>query len=92
MKIKTWLIHKLGGKTKDEIMPLIQYTVYRPKVKTITVQFVDRGTSVPREYIEDMLARDLLLAIKNYMKIEEDIGYLGERCYIAKFDIVEERK
>lgn len=39
-----------------------------------------------------MLARDLLLAIKNYMKIEEDIGYLGGRCYIAKFDIVEERK
>lgn len=78
MKVKDWLIHKLGGKTKDEIMPPIQYTVYRPKVKTIRAEFVDRGISVPREYIEDMLARDLLLAIKNYMKIEEDIGYLGE--------------
>lgn len=41
MKIKNWLIHKLGGVLKKEIMPPIQYTVYHPKAKTIKIQFID---------------------------------------------------
>ena len=35
MKIKNWLIHKLGGISKEELFLPVQYTVYRPKVKKI---------------------------------------------------------
>lgn len=89
MKIKNWLIHKLGGKTKDEIIPPIQYTVYRPKVETIKAQFIDNGVNVPKEYVEEMLMRNLASEIKPYVKIEKMVNYFGEYFYEAKINVVE---
>lgn len=88
MKIKDWLIHKLGGKTQEEIFPPIQYTVYRPKVKTIRAEFVDRGINMPKEYVEEMLMHNLILEIKKYTKIKEENDF-GEKHYIAKVNVVE---
>lgn len=89
MKVKNWLIHKLGGKTQEEISPPIQYTAYRPKIETIRAEFVDRGIGVPQDYIEEVLAHNLMLLIKDYMKIKETIIYPGEKLYVAKINIVE---
>ena len=92
MKVKDWLIHKLGGVLKEEIMPPIQYTIYRPKVETIKAEFVDRGVSMPQEYIEEKLSRNLMSIIKNYMKIEKNINSLGEKYYIATINIMQTKE
>lgn len=89
MKVKDWLIHKLGGKTQEEIFPPIQYTVYRPKVKTIGIQFIDNGVNVSKEYVEEMLMRSLASGIKPYVKIEKIANRFGECLYEAKINIVE---
>ena len=89
MKIKNWLIHKLGGKTQEEIFPPIQYTVYHPKVKTIRTQFIDRGINVPQEYVEEMLMHDLASGIKPYVKIEKIANCFGECLYEAKINVME---
>ena len=92
MKVKDWLIHKLGGVTKEEIFPPVQYTVYNPKVETIKAQFIDNGVNVPKEYVEEMLMRNLISGIKPYVKIEKLMNYFGEYFYEAKINVVEERK
>lgn len=89
MKVKDWLIHKLGGVLKEEIMPPISYTVYRPKVETIKAEFIDKGVGVPQDYIEQYFAYSLMSIIKSHMKIEKTTNYLGEKVYLAKINIVE---
>lgn len=92
MKVKNWLIHKLGGVAKEEIAPPMQYNVYHLKVETIKAQFADRGENVPQEYVEEMLMRDLVSAIKPYIKIEKLINYFGEYFYNAEINVVEVRE
>lgn len=92
MKVKDWLIHKLGGVSKEEIFSPIKYTVYRPKVETIKAEFVDKGVNVPQDYVEQELAYSLMSVIKSYMKIEKTTNYFGEKVYSAKINIVEINK
>lgn len=90
-KVKDWLIHKLGGKTQEEVFPPIQYTVYRSKVETIRTRFIDNGLNVPKEYVEEMLIRSLASEIKPYVKIEKIANCFGfgECLYEAKINVVE---
>lgn len=89
MKVKDWPIHKLGGKTQEEIFPPIQYTVYHPKVETLRTQFIDNGVNVPKEYVEEMLMCSLASGIKPYVKVEKMVNCFGECLYEAKINVVE---
>lgn len=89
MKIKNWLIRKLGGLTREDIKSPIQYTIYRPKVKTIKAQFIDRGYEIPQEYVEEKLMHDLILFIKPYVKIEKIMNHFGECLYDAEINVLE---
>lgn len=88
MKIKNWMIHKLGGIAKEEVMTPVQYTVYQPEVIPLVAQCVDKGSCMPKEYIEDALAHNLVSIVKEYMKIEKETNYYGDSYYIARINVV----
>lgn len=90
MKIKNWLIHKLGGKTKEEIFPPTQYTVTYPTVEKFGTYFIDSYSMIPEEYIIERLANDFIPMIKENMKITKEIGNYGEKRYRAEISIVKE--
>lgn len=89
MKIKTWLIHKLGGRTIEDMLPphprLIEKRV---KVVPIIVEYEDIDSCDKKVYIEDILAHQLTSIIKSYMKIEKQTNYHGNTLYTAKVNIV----
>lgn len=94
MKIKTWLIHKLGGRTIEDMLPpqprLIEKRV---EVVPIIVEYEDIESCDEKvcdveKYIENILASKLASAIKEYMKIEKETDYHGNTLYTAKVNIV----
>ena len=89
MKIKTWLIHKLGGRTIEDMLPpqprLIEKYV---EVVPIIVEYEDIESCDKKVYIEDILAHQLTSIIKSYMKVEKQTNYHGNTCYTAKVNIV----
>ena len=89
MKIKTWLIHKLGGKTIEDMLPpqprLIEKRV---EVVPIIAEYVDVDSCDKKVYIEDILAHQLTSIIKSYMKVEKQTNYHGNTCYTTKVNIV----
>ena len=87
MKIKKWLIHKLGGVSKEEIFPPPQYTITYPSVETFRCNFVG-NSQIPEEYAIDKLIEKFIPMIKEKMKINiSDNGY-GTKYYVAEIDIV----
>lgn len=89
MKIKAWLIHKLGGKTIEDILPpQTKLVVNRTEVLPIIAQYIDVKSCSKKEYIEDILAYQLASEIKNYMKVEKQANYYGDTYYTAKVNIV----
>lgn len=94
MKIKTWLIYKLGGRTIEDMLPpqprLIEKRV---EVMPIIVEYEDIESCDEKvygveKYIENILTHKLASAIKKYMKIEKETDYHGNTLYTAKVNIV----
>lgn len=94
MKIKTWLIHKLGGRTIEDMLPpqprLIEKRV---EVTPIIVEYEDVESCDEKvygveKYIENILTHQLTSIIKSYMKIEKQTNYHGNTLYTAKVNIV----
>ena len=83
MKIKNWLIHKLGGIT------VTNQEIISPKIEKINAYFIDRCSSLPEDYILDLLVRDLMPEIKSKMKVTKKREHPGEVCYQAELFIVE---
>ena len=88
MKIKKWLIHKLGGLSKEEILPPTMYTVENLKVEKFGTYFIDKYSMVPEEYIIDTLAHNFLPMIKENIKITKEKNDYGEIYYQAEIRIV----
>lgn len=88
MKIKTWLIHKLGGRTIEDMLPPPRLIEKRVEVVPIIVEYVDVDSCDKKVYIEDILAHQLTSIIKSYMKVEKQTNYHGNTCYTAKVNIV----
>lgn len=88
MKIKTWLIHKLGGRTIEDMLPPPRFIEKRVEVVPIIAQYIDVKSCSKKEYIEDILAHQLTSIIKSYMKVEKQTNYHDNICYTAKVNIV----
>ena len=88
MNIKNWIIHKLGGVVKEEVAEPVQYKIYYPEVIPLVAQYIDKYSCMPKEYVEEVLAHNLISVIKKYMKIEKETNYYGDSCYIARINII----
>lgn len=88
MKIKNWMIHKLGGIAKEEVMAPVEYKVYYPEVIPLVAQCVDKEACMPKKYVENALAYNLVSIVKKYMKIEKETNYYGDSYYIARINVV----
>lgn len=89
MKIKTWLIHKLGGLNKQDILPPPQYNVINPKVEKFSTQVIDKDHIFPEDYIIDRLIYNLIPLLKDKIKITKEENHHGETCYRAEVNIID---
>ena len=92
MKINKWLIHKLGGFAKEDVLPPPTYTIENPKVEKIWVYAFDRYGEIPEKVILEKLAYDFVPEIKSQMKVTKKYGYNGEISYQAEILIVSKKK
>lgn len=94
MKVKDWLIHKLGGVTKLEASfinsPPIQYKVYHPKVEKLKTYLNHHYAGIEEEHIVKELAFQFLPLIEKKMKVEQIIDESGEIWHKAELNIVME--
>lgn len=93
MKIKDWLIHKLGGRTIEDMLPPPKFIAKRVEVVPIIVKYediesCDEKVYAVEKYIKNILAHKLASTIKEYMKIEKETDYHGNALYTAKVSIV----
>ena len=88
MKINKWLIHKLGGFAKEDILPPPKYTIENLKAEKFRTYFIDTNTGIPEEYIMDRLVHDFLPMIKDNMKVIKEINDYGEVVYHAEIRVV----
>ena len=104
-KIKNWLIHKLGGYTKeDRDNEPIKFSVINIKLETIsTIYNIDEDLMIKysEEEIEKIIEKELVKELSTYIKPElilEDSPIMGRRIkakieipseYIRKRDINE---
>lgn len=88
MKINKWLIHKLGGFTKEDILPPPTYTIENLKIEKFWVYYVDRYGKIPEKVILEKLAYDFVPEIKSQMKVIKKYGHNGEISYRAEIRIV----
>ena len=89
MNIKTWIIHKLGGLTKQDILPPPKYNVINPKVEKFATQIIDKDHIMPEDYILDQLIYNLIPLLRDKVKITKENNYCGDTCYIAEINIVD---
>lgn len=89
MKIKTWLIHKLGGLTKQDIFPAPQYNVINPKIEKFATQIIDKDHIIPENYITDQLIYNLIPLLRDKVKITKENNYCGDIYYRAEINIVD---
>lgn len=88
MSINKWLIHKLGGFVKEDILPPPRYIVETPKIETLGTYFIDKNMDIPEEYIMDRLAHNFLSMIRENMKVTKEQKYDDEIIYLAEMLIV----
>ena len=88
MLINKWLIHKLGGFAKEDILPPPRYIVETPKIETLRTCFIDTNMDIPEEYIMDRLAHNFLPMIRENMEVTKERKYNGEVIYRAEMLIV----
>lgn len=88
MNINKWLIHKLGGYVKEDILPPPTYTIENPKIEKLCVYFVDRYGGTPEKAIIEKLAYNFIPEIKSRMKITKKYGHNREISYRAEILVV----
>lgn len=88
MSINKWLIHKLGGFVKEDILPPPTYTIENPKVEKLWVYAIDRYGEIPEKVILEKLAYDFVPEIKSQMKVIKKYGHNREISYRAEIIIV----
>lgn len=88
MKINKWLIHKLGGFTKEDILPPPTYTIENLRAEKFWVCAIDRYGKIPDRVILEKLAYDFVPEIKSQMKVIKKYGHNREISYRAEIRIV----
>lgn len=88
MNINKWLIHKLGGYAKEDILPSPTYTIENPKIEKLCAYYVDRYGEIPEKAIIEKLTYNFIPEIKSRMKITKKYGYNREISYRAEILVV----
>lgn len=88
MNINKWLIHKLGGYAKEDILPPPTYTIENSKIEKLCVYFVDRYGEIPEKMIIEELAYNFIPEIKSRMKITKKYGHNRKISYRAEILVV----
>ena len=95
MKVKDWLIHKLGGITQKEILRDSRNYICYQQTKVLTYKtgiIINKFNSIPENYIKEELAMKFLDCIRENMVVEcfnsPKLGELNEKEYRAELRIV----
>ena len=73
MKINKWLIHKLGGLTKEEVFPPIKYETINPHIEKLRVCCIDKYYHLPEQVAIEKMVEEFLPFIKKKMKYKKEI-------------------
>lgn len=100
IKLKTWLIHKLGGYTKQDVdylnnqQPKIVYKI--PKIEKFRVaksvpRYLDFNPEEKNSIFEQGLAQEIgMFIVENHLyKVEQRENYRGDTEYIYTVMVVE---
>ena len=85
-KIKKWLIYKLGGIAKQEIVPYI-YNIENPKIERLRVYCVDKYNYMPEQIAIEKLVEEFIPLIKEKMLYKKEIKPDGT-YYSAELSIL----
>lgn len=77
MKINKWLIHKLGGLTKEEILPPIKYQLDNYQIEKIKTYCIDKYNHLPEQAAIEKMTQEFLPFIKKKMKYKKEITSNG---------------
>ena len=90
MKIKKWIIHKLGGVVEEEFFTNVKYTISYPNIQTIqTCARTPKYGYLPDDIIKRNLAYQLCDEIKNLMKFEVSCEDQDDIVYRASLQVVD---
>lgn len=84
MKFKSWLIHKLGGITKEECkIPQPNLILEEDKLIGVCAEMnILDNEYITEEQVENLLKEKLIKLIKPYMKVEKNVEF-GTTKYSA---------
>ena len=91
INIKSWLIHKLGGLTKKEILPPIKCETINPHIEKLRTYCIDKYYHLPEQVAIEKMAEEFLPFIKKKMKYKKEIKPDGV-YYSAELWVVENFK
>ena len=95
MKIKNWLIHKLGGSTQEEILRDSRNYIRYQQTKVLTYKtgiVINKFNPIPEDYIKEELAMKFLDCVRENMVVgcfdSPKLDELNEKEYRAELRIV----
>lgn len=90
MKINKWLIHKLGGFSKEEIFTPIKYEIINPHIEKLRTCYIDKYNHLPEQVAIEKMTKEILSFIKKKIKYKKEIKPDGI-YYSAELWVVEDK-